>query len=153
MIWFSYTDKLYNKMLGFLKEIYWYHHHQQFLFTIKRKQWKWHVIWSFQLFGPVLFSAPVYGSFTAAGADTTIWRHSNFVHFDHENRGKPWLKTSSKADFQKFSALLTQPKPAQISNSVFMKIGHCLTYMQWLWLQDPIDFMSSFPPILLQCGL
>ena len=29
-------------MLQFSKEIYWYHHNQQFLFKIKRKQWKWH---------------------------------------------------------------------------------------------------------------
>ena len=30
----SYKDKLYMKMLGFSKEIDWYHHHQQFIFKI-----------------------------------------------------------------------------------------------------------------------
>ena len=60
MIWFSYTDKLCIKILGFSKEIDWYHHHQQFLFRILRKQWKWHHILLFQLFGLELFSAHIY---------------------------------------------------------------------------------------------
>ena len=34
-------------MLGFSKEIDWYHHHHQFLFKIWRKQWKWHGCTSF----------------------------------------------------------------------------------------------------------
>ena len=34
----------------------------------KEKKWKWHDILLFQLFGPVLFSAHVYGSFAAADA-------------------------------------------------------------------------------------
>ena len=34
MIWFRHKDKLYIKMLRFLKEIGWYHHHQQFLFKM-----------------------------------------------------------------------------------------------------------------------
>ena len=37
MIWFSYTDNLYIKMIGYPWEIHWNHHHQHFL-----KQWKWH---------------------------------------------------------------------------------------------------------------
>ena len=53
----SYIDKLYIKMLRFSKEIDWYHPHQQFL---------WHDILLFQLFGPALFSAHVYGSLAAA---------------------------------------------------------------------------------------
>ena len=43
----QHKDKLYIKMLGFSKEIDWYHHHQKFLFEIKRKQWKWHGCTSF----------------------------------------------------------------------------------------------------------
>ena len=34
MIWFSYTNKLYIKMLEFSKKNNWYHLHQQFLFKI-----------------------------------------------------------------------------------------------------------------------
>ena len=52
-------------MLEFLKQIDWYHHHQQF-------QQKWHDILLFQLFGPVLFSPHVYGSFAAAYARSLI---------------------------------------------------------------------------------
>ena len=42
MIWFSYTDKLYIKMMGYPWDIDWNIHHQHFLFKIQRKQWKWH---------------------------------------------------------------------------------------------------------------
>ena len=35
MIWFSYTDKLYIKMLGIIFSPQKYHHHQQFLFKFK----------------------------------------------------------------------------------------------------------------------
>ena len=52
-------------MLRFSKEIDWYHHHQQFL-------WKWHDILLFQLFGPVLFSAHVYGSSQLVGTRSLV---------------------------------------------------------------------------------
>ena len=68
MIWFSCNNKLYIKMMGYPWEIDWNLHHQYFLLKIQRKQQKWHDILLFQLFGPVLFSAHVYGSFAAAGA-------------------------------------------------------------------------------------
>ena len=42
MIWFSYTNKLYIKMMEYSWEIDWNFHHQHFLFKIYRKQWKWH---------------------------------------------------------------------------------------------------------------
>ena len=72
MIWFSYTDKLYIKMFGI-----------NCFFTTKissppgisiqiwRKQWKWHDILLFQLFGLVLFLAHVYGSFAGP---SSCWR-------------------------------------------------------------------------------
>ena len=47
-------DKLYIKMLGFSKEIDWYHHHQQFLFKMT-----WHfvisAVWASTVFGPRLW--------------------------------------------------------------------------------------------------
>ena len=44
----SYKDKSYIKMLGFSKKKNdWYHHYQQFLFKIYRKQWKLHGCTSF----------------------------------------------------------------------------------------------------------
>ena len=68
MIWLSYTDKLYIKIMWYSWEIDWTPHHQYFFL---RKQQKWHDILFFQLFEPVLFSAHVYGSFAAAEARLT----------------------------------------------------------------------------------
>ena len=42
MIWLSYTDKLYIKMMGYPWKIDWNHDNQHSLFKIQRKQWKWH---------------------------------------------------------------------------------------------------------------
>ena len=49
MIWFSYKDKFYIKIIGYPRENDWNLHHQHFLFKIWRKQRKWHDILLFQL--------------------------------------------------------------------------------------------------------
>ena len=72
MIWFSYTDILYIKMMGYPWEKDW-NLHRQYFFIIERKQWKWHDIFLFQLFGPVLFSTHVYGSFAASMIEMKVW--------------------------------------------------------------------------------
>ena len=51
MTWFSYTDKLYIKMMAYLWELDWNLHHQHFIFNIYRKQLKrhgctWNLFWS-----------------------------------------------------------------------------------------------------------
>ena len=73
MIWFSYTD---IKMMGYLQEIDLNLHQQHFSFKRKRKQWKWHDILLFQLFGLPVFLAHVYCSFACCCNCFADWGHS-----------------------------------------------------------------------------
>ena len=134
MIWFSYTDKLYIKMLGIVFSPQKYHHHQQFLFKFKENTENdmTFVVWGGTVFGPRLWQLSARRRLLSASSQSA-WLENFFIKLP-TYVVLEWDKvkiTSDKPSYSQFNPVWIFPP--FLDEEIRQQMHHCGKFLDFVW--------------------